>query len=76
MSKDVDWSPFYGEGEIVCRCDKCHREERFDFDDNHPDYAAAQRKLYGMGWLSFKSKDRWFDFCSEECRDRFIKEKL
>lgn len=74
--KYVDWSPIYGEGDIVCACDQCGEEERFGFDDNNVDYAAAQKELHSIGWVSFKSRGKWYDFCCEECRDRFIKEKL
>ncbi len=76
MSKYVDWSPFYGEGDIVCECDQCGVEERFPFEDNYPDYAGAQKVLHEIGWQSMRSKGTWYDFCCEECRNRFIKENL
>ena len=76
MSKEIDWSPFYGEGEIVCTCDQCKKEERFEFEDNYPDYAKAQRELREIGWQSIKSKGVWLDFCCERCRNTYIKENL
>lgn len=76
MAKQIDWSPFYGEGDIVCECDQCSAEERFSFEDNCPDYGRVQRQLHKIGWQSLKSNGKWYDFCSEKCRNRFIKENL
>jgi len=73
MSKQVEWSAFYGEGDIVCECEQCSVEERFHFDDNHPDYKGAQEKLNKMGWVSVKIKGKWHDFCGEDCRNTYIK---
>lgn len=73
MSKDIDWSTTYGEGTIVCTCDNCHKEEEFDFEDNNPDYRSVQKQLFEKGWESLKISGIWYDFCCEECRNRFVK---
>lgn len=73
MSKEVEWSPFYGEGDIVCTCEQCGCAERFPFDDNHPDYAEAQHELMKLGWVSLKIDGKWHDFCCESHRNKFIK---
>lgn len=76
MSKEIEWSPFYGEGEIVCYCDQCRKEERFDFDDNAPDYESAQKELHEIGWNTLKANGKYYDFCSERCRNKYVKENL
>lgn len=74
MSKDIEWSDTYGVGEIVCTCDGCHKaEERFQFEDNEPNYRAFQKKLYQKGWLACKVNGYWKDFCCDACRDGYIK---
>lgn len=73
MSKEIEWSEMYGVGTIVCCCDTCSAVEEFDFDDNYPDFEAAQRELKKLGWMPCKVNGRWYDFCSEKCRNAFIK---
>jgi len=74
MSKEVEWSRIHGEGEIVCTCDQCYDEERIEFEDGHPDFKAAQAELKGIGWVSRKIDNEWYDFCSEQCYYDYIKE--
>jgi len=74
MSKEIEWSKFYGEGTVVCYCDTCQKEEQYDFDNNRPPYNEIQNELRKKGWLSCKVHGNWHDFCSEECRNKYIKE--
>lgn len=71
--KDIDWSPIYGEGNIVCTCDNCGREHEVDFDGGAPDFREAQAEIRSMGWQSLKIGGEWRDFCCEKCRNQFIK---
>ncbi len=71
--KEIQWSELYRVSEIVCSCDNCTNEERFDFDDNNPDYKGVQKKLYSIGWKSCKINGKWHDFCCEKCRNDYIK---
>lgn len=75
MSKEVEWGVIHGEGEIVCTCDHCGYEERLEFEDG-PDFREAQDELREMGWSSSKINGEWFDFCSMDCRNAYIKENL
>lgn len=76
MSKEVDWGVLHGEGSILCTCDNCGAEENVaDFDDGHPDYRQAQGEIEDMGWMSTKVHGVWYDFCSESCRNNFIKNR-
>lgn len=72
--KKIEWSEYYGVGKIVCSCDACSSTEEFEFEDNKPDFAGAQKELRKMGWTSLKNNGKWYDFCSEKCRNKFIKE--
>lgn len=73
MSKEVEWGQIYGEGDIVCTCDNCGHQERFPFDDSSPDFKEVQSKIFAMGWTSCKVLNCWRDFCSEYCRNKYIK---
>ncbi len=72
MSKEVEWGLIHGEGEIVCTCDQCNADYSYDFDDGYPDYRAAQDEIRSMGWVSLKVGNEWYDFCSQECKQKFI----
>lgn len=73
MSKQIEWSEYYGVGEIVCTCDECSAYEKFDFDDNSPDFKEAQSKIKRLGWTSLQVQGKWKDFCCEECRNDYIR---
>lgn len=73
MSKEIEWSELYGVGTIACYCDNCSAEEEFEFDDNNPDFRAAQNALRQIGWMSCKVNGQWHDFCCEKCRNDYIK---
>lgn len=75
MSKEVEWGVIHGEGDIVCTCDHCEGEERIEFIEG-PDFRSAQAELKEMGWMSSKINGEWYDFCSMECRNAFVKENL
>ncbi len=72
--KEIEWSKYYGAGEVVCTCDNCHTEKRFEFEDNNPDYKSIQMELNKLGWMPTKLGGRWHDFCCEKCRNTYIKE--
>lgn len=72
--KEVSWSEIYGEGTIVSNCDQCSSCEEYEFEDGYPDYKSAQAELRDIGWTSTKVNGEWCDFCSEECRNQYIKD--
>lgn len=71
--KEIEWSPIYGEGTIVCTCDQCPNTGEHEFEDNHPDYGKFQNELFDNGWKAVQIEGEWHDFCCEECRNRYIK---
>lgn len=73
MSKDIDWGLAWGEGTIVCTCDKCGHYEEFEFEDG-PDFREVQDELKQRGWVSRKINGEWYDFCSKECYLAYVKQ--
>jgi len=76
MSKEIEWSIFHGEGDIVCSCDQCGEEHRVEFDESSPDYKKAQSEIEGMGWQSARINGEWCDFCCSTCRNNYIRENI
>jgi hypothetical protein len=73
MSKEVEWGLIHGEGEIISTCDECGKTVSTEFDEGHPDYRQAQADIEANGWRSTKVNGEWRDFCTEECRNGYIK---
>lgn len=74
MSKHCNWNPEFGTGGVLeCKCDKCGKTKKFKFT-KHPDYRDAHNRLKKIGWLARKLGDTWYDFCSDECFDKFRQE--
>ena len=76
MSKEVEWGEIHGDGEIVCTCDECGEDARIEFYDCNVDYREAQREIEKQGWMSSRINGDWYDFCSMECRNAYIKKNL
>ena len=74
--KDLEWSDIYGEGEIVAECDCCGNTERTEFTENYPDYKSFQNELKEKGWMACKIHGELHEFCSEYCRNKYIKENV
>lgn len=61
------------EGETEYTCDCCHKKERYRFDDEDIDYKGQKTDLKSKGWIFTQVNGRWQDFCSESCRNAFIR---
>lgn len=74
--KEVNWGETHGEGDIYCYCDcgGCHSWEDYPIEDGIPDFRSAQIHIRELGWTSLKIGGFWRDFCSETCRNTFIRE--
>ena len=70
--KEVEWGPYYGEGDIQCTCDNCGNQHLVECN-GEPDFKMAQEEIRKEGWISTKVHGIWYDFCSEKCRNSFIK---
>jgi len=75
MSKTVDWGLIHGEGEVVCTCDApvCASEERVEFTGGSPSMRDAQNHIQSLGWFSKKIDTAWYDFCSTQCYNSFLR---
>ena len=71
MSKYCEWNEEFGTGGVLkCKCDYCGKQHNFKFK-KHPDYKEAQTKLKNKGWFARKLDGEWYDFCSDECFEKF-----
>ena len=61
------------EGETEYTCDCCKKTERYRFDDEDIDYKGQKADLRKKGWIFTQVNGYWKDFCSEACRNAFIR---
>lgn len=75
MSKVVEWNPEFGTGgTLVCTCDVCGKTYKFKFKDK-PDYRGCGKKLNEKhGWFPKKYDGKWYDLCSDECKEKLEEE--
>ena len=75
MARDLQFDGYW-EGEAVYYCDCCGTDERFRFDSEEIDSKAHRAELrQEKGWITTKVNGEWKDFCSERCRNEYIKQK-
>jgi len=73
MSRELEFDGYW-EGEAVYSCDQCHKREKFRFDSEDIDSKAHRRELREKkGWITTKVNGKWYDFDSEQCRNKFIR---
>lgn len=73
MSKELQFDGHW-EGETIYSCDCCGKKEKFRFEcEDDLDYKTMQAELRKKGWIFTKVNERWKDFCSEKCRNEFIR---
>ena len=65
----------YWEGATPYRCDCCGKVEKFRFDseDEAFNYKKHRKILREHGWLATTVNGQWKDFCSEGCRNKYIR---
>ncbi|MBR4889730.1 MAG: hypothetical protein IKU15_00240 [Clostridia bacterium] len=70
MAKNVEWNEEFGTGgKVEAICDCCGKSLKYKFDKQP--YKTASEKMKKRGWFSRKLGDDWYDFCSDECFDKF-----
>ena len=73
VSRDLNFDGWW-EGEAVYSCDCCHKTESFRFDREDIDSRAHRKELREKkGWILTKVNGEYKDFCSEDCRNRYIR---
>lgn len=66
----------YWEGIAEYSCDNCGKTVKFRFDDEESgkDYKGRRTQLKEkFGWQFTKVNDIWVEFCSETCRNSYIR---
>lgn len=56
----------------LCTCDSCGHEEMID----DTSYTRINNELRGMGWTITKMKNKFVDFCSEDCLKNYKRKLL
>lgn len=74
MRDELEFDGFW-EGATPYRCDCCGKVEKFRFDSKDEAFDSKKHRkiLRERGWLTTKVNDQWKDFCSEECRNQYIR---
>ena len=74
MARELDFDGYW-EGEAIYYCDNCDSEKRFRFDSeddcDSKEHRAELRKNHG--WITTMVNGQWKDFCSENCRNSYIR---
>ena len=75
MSRELEFGYGHWEGEIEYTCDCCNKMVSFPFscEEDAKDYDSEHRKLNNRGWIRTKVNGNWKDFCSEKCRNEYIR---
>lgn len=77
MARNLDFGQGYWEGDVVYACDCCGKKVRFEFwSEDEANNVKGQRDALRRkrGWQFTKIKGDFFDFCSEMCRNKYIRE--
>jgi len=64
------------EGDVEYSCDECRKTVKFRFDDeDSAKNAKGQRNALRRkrGWVFTKVNNQFRDFCSERCRNNYIR---
>lgn len=76
MSKELVFDGWW-EGRAEYSCDECRKTESFLFTDEEEakDSRAHRKSLReDFGWITTKVEGQWRDFCSESCKNKYIRE--
>ena len=72
MSRELVFDGWW-EGEAVYTCDCCHCTQKYRFDSEDIDSKSHRSDLRSKGWQMVKVNNVWRDFCSEACRNKYIR---
>ena len=73
MSKELEFDGWW-EGDAVYSCDCCHKESRYPFtSEEEANSYQPRNELKSRGWIFTKVNGQWKDFCSEACRNKYIR---
>ena len=66
------------QGTIDISCDFCHKRHlvfNFYTESEAKDYEREKRAKKRENWITLKSNGHLFEFCSEKCRNNWIKQQ-
>lgn len=73
MGRELEFDGWW-EGTAVYFCDCCHKTFRIRFESQDEVNSKSNRvELRKNGWISTKVNDQWKDFCTEQCRNKYIR---
>jgi len=74
MSRELEFDGYWtGDAVYSCDCPVCKNSESFPFDSEEVGSKEHRAKLRKQGWLTTQVEGQWYDFCSESCRNKFIR---
>ena len=77
MARELEFDGYW-EGNIrySCDCANCKKvvKIRFDSEEGAKDYKAERDILKKQGWNTTKVNGNFRDFCSEGCRNKYIRD--
>lgn len=75
MSKTVIYNRHVvRDGEVICDCDGCNTQTILYFLYVSPGSKLINKTLKNRGWVQKKSSGDWYDFCSNQCYNNWLKE--
>ena len=77
MARELEFDGYWeGAACYTCDCHDCKKaiRIRFDSEEEAKNYKTQNDFLRANGWMHTKVNDSWRDFCSEPCRNRFIRQ--
>lgn len=76
MARELEFDGYW-EGNVcyTCDCSECRKSVkiRFDSESGAKDFKAERVILKQHGWSATKVNGNFRDFCSESCRNKFIR---
>ena len=76
MSRTLEFTGWWvGDAVYECDCPGCHETKCFAFESEDDINSSLHRKILRAenGWITTKVNGEYKDFCSEECRNKYIK---
>ena len=75
MAKELEFDGFW-EGSAAYTCDCCGAAVKFRFDSEEEAKASKEHRKAlreKRGWITTQVDGIWHDFCSEKCRNQYIR---
>lgn len=75
MSRELEFDGYW-EGNTVFTCDCCGKTAKFRFDSQEEAFSPEHRTiLRKRGWVLIQVNGDLKNFCTESCRNKYIREQ-